>query len=192
MKIYDITKELLSAPVFPGDPTPIMLRKQQISEGDACNLSTISMCLHNATHIDAPLHFIDDGKSAESLELETFIGDCKVVAFHEPDITGADIDEIPEGTTRLLIKGYGKARLTKSAAYALCDRGISLVGIDHATVGTDRDCADVHKILLSSDIAILEGLDFSSVPSGDYLLIAPPLKINGADGVPTRALLIKE
>jgi arylformamidase len=191
MKIYDITRELLSAEVYPGDPTPIMLHKLQISEGDACNLSTISMCLHNGTHIDAPLHFIDGGKSAEKLDLGVFIGECKVVTFFEPEITGADIDEIPNSCERLLIKGFGKSRLSKSAALALIDRGIRLVGIDHPTIGIDSDNIEVHKILLGADIAILEGLDFSGVPSGDYVLVAPPLKIKGADGVPTRAFLMK-
>lgn len=192
MKIYDITKELLSAPVYPGDPTPIMLHKLQISEGDSCNLSTVSMCLHNATHIDAPLHFIDGGKSAEKLDLGVFVGDCKVMTFFEPEITGADIDTVPDGTVRLLIKGFGKSRLSKSAAYALTDRGIRLVGIDHATIGIDSDNVEVHKILLGNDIAILEGLDFQGVPSDDYVLVAPPLKIQGADGVPTRAFLMKD
>ncbi|MBQ2676872.1 MAG: cyclase family protein [Clostridia bacterium] len=193
MRIYDISQEILSSKVYPGDPTPEKTQLLSISEGAACNLSKISMCLHNGTHIDAPCHFVEGAQSIDQMELETFIGECRVVFIPEEIITGEMIDNlVPDDTYRLLIKTTVNGALTQSAATALLDKGVKLVGIDNQTVGIDGQQAPVHLILLHNDIVILEGLNLAQVPEGDYILSAFPLSVQGADGAPCRAVLLQD
>lgn len=189
MKIYDITQELFGCQVFPGDPAPEKEQILQIKNGDNCNLTKISMCAHNGTHLDAPYHFCDDGKTVEELDLNRVIGDALVISF-EGKLTGADIDEIvreykPE---RILFKG--DTVITPESAKALNRYGILLVGVESQTVGTEETLAEIHADLLSAEIVILEGLRLSEVPEGVYFLNAAPLKLGGCDGAPCRAVLI--
>ena len=76
--LIDITQELFSCNVFPGDPQPERKQVQSIENGDICNLTELSMCAHNGTHADAPYHFIKDGKTIDRMGLEPFVGDCFV------------------------------------------------------------------------------------------------------------------
>ena len=193
MRIFDITRELLSAPVYEGDPFPIVNRLLKIEDGDVCNLTAINMCLHTGTHVDAPSHYVEEGRTIEDIPLEKFIGDCKVISVFEKELTGQDIDECGiSGVKRLLIKGYGKANLTRSAAFVLVAEGVELIGIDAPSISTMEDQFEVHRILQLAGVIILEGLDLSVVQSGDYTLFAPPLKISGVEGAPCRAILMKE
>ena len=82
MRIYDISQEVFGCAVFPGDPKPERIDRLKISEGAVCNLSAFSMCAHNGTHVDAPLHFLNEGKSIDQVEIDRFIG-YAYVAAHE-------------------------------------------------------------------------------------------------------------
>ena len=82
MEIIDITQELFTCNVYPGDPQPLMDRVQSTDKGDICNLTRFEMCAHNGTHIDAPFHFIGDGKKVDEMGLTPYVGDC-YVARHE-------------------------------------------------------------------------------------------------------------
>ncbi|OJU15121.1 MAG: hypothetical protein BGN88_02985 [Clostridiales bacterium 43-6] len=192
MQIFDITKELMTAQVYPGDPVPVLQKIYEMEKGEVCNLTAISMCLHNGTHIDAPSHFIQNGETIDEIDLHTCIGECCVASVFEKELTGQDMDEtLPKGTKRLILKGYGKSNLTVSAAYVLVSEGVRLVGIDSQSVGVEGQQTEVHKILQRAGVIILEGLDLSGVQAGNYTLIAPPIKIKGVEGAPCRALLIK-
>ena len=189
MKIIDISQELLQAPVYPGDPVPTLEPLSCIALGDACNLTAAHLCLHNATHADAPLHFLEDEADIASLALEPFLGSCQVVTATGL-LTGADMEQlVPTGCKRLLL-GLGNAFLTQSAAFVLADLGVRLVGTDAPSIGPEQDEAAPHKELLGTGIMVLEGLSLSQVKDGAYFLIAPPIKIAGADGAPVRALLL--
>ena len=191
MKIYDISKELFSAEVFPGDPEPKLEKLMRFDAGDGCNLSALYSCLHAGTHLDAPFHFIDEGAAIDELPLDAFIGECTVISV-EGIITGADIDKIlPKNCLRLLIRGKGAAFLSQSAAFALATEGVILVGTDAQSIATEGDLDSTHRELLLGGVAILEGLDLSQVSNGKYFLFAPPVKIAHADGAPTRAVLIE-
>ena len=183
MKIYDITRELLSASVYPGDTVPQLTAKQQ----GTCTVSDINMCLHNATHIDAPSHYIPDGSSIADLPVELFFGKCTVISVKD-DVVSAD--EVYENTRfaceRVLIKG--NAVLNEFSATELIDKGVRLIGTECCSIGDDR----THEILLRHNIVIIEGLDLQKVKDGNYFLSASPLKINGADGAPCRAILIAD
>ena len=89
MQIIDITQELFHCAVFPGDPVPEMTRSLSLERGDVCNLTAFSMCAHNGTHVDAPFHFIDGGKTVDRMGLVPYVGDCWV-ARHSGDVTVDD------------------------------------------------------------------------------------------------------
>ena len=116
MKIYDISQEVFGCVVFPGDPKPERTKLAQMAEGSLYNLTAFSMCAHNGTHVDAPFHFLPEGKTVEQLALDVFVGEC-FVAWHEGVVTGADaltILDKADGVPRILIAG--KATVTEEAA----------------------------------------------------------------------------
>ncbi len=189
MKIIDITKELFSAPVFPGDPRPELEPIHRIQDGAHCNLSVLHACLHNGTHIDAPLHFCADGKDLAAVALEDCIGECSVVEWNG-ELYGADVENIlPSLRPRVLFKG--NVQISQSAAFVLSDSHITLVGVESQTVEPDGSDGSVHRQLLGNNVVALEGLDLSKVEEGTYFLFVAPLKIEGADGSPVRAILLE-
>jgi arylformamidase len=192
MNIIDISRELFSAPVYPGDPTPYRDFVRRIELGDECNLSGFYMGCHSATHVDAPRHFIEDGKTIDQLDLSRLIGECTVVE-KTGMITGADIDEIlPACKNMILFKGQGNVYLCESGAFALTDAGVTLVGTDALSIETEDDSFPVHRELLGAEVIVLEGLDLSSAEPGNYQLIAFPLLLAGTEASPVRAVLIQE
>ena len=192
MKIYDISQEVFSCAVYPGDPKPEKQALYSTGEGDLYNLTSFAMCAHNGTHVDAPFHFLHNGKTVGQMELAHFVGDC-YVARHEGDVTAADAEEIlkkSDGTERILIAG--NATVTIEAAEVFAAGGIKLLGNEGQTVGPKNAPMQVHLILLRREIALLEGIVLNEVPEGRYFLSAAPLNLGGADGAPCRAYLIQE
>ena len=190
MKIYDISQEVFSCGVYPGDPKPEKQTLCAIADGELYNLTAFSMCAHNGTHIDAPFHFLPEGKTVEQLPLETFVGDC-FVAWCEGDMTASDAESVLEkarGGERLLIAG--PATVTAEAAKVFASGSLRLLGCEGQTVGPEEAPMGVHLILLRRGIALLEGIVLDGVPEGRYFLSAAPLNLAGADGAPCRAYLI--
>lgn len=188
MKWIDITREMIGAPCYPGDPAPRLEPISRLSDGDSCNLSAISACLHNGTHIDAPLHFLPEGEDAAQMALDNCIGECSVLAL-SGELTGAQLEgRLPFCRPRVLFKG--EVSLTQSAAFVLIQAGVKLVGVEGTTVARERT-AEIHRLLLGAGVCLLEGLDLSRAEPGTYMLIAAPLKIAGADGSPVRAVLLE-
>ena len=194
MEIIDISRDILKTPVYPGDPEGYLDEIKSMRQGEKCNLNAFYTCLHTATHIDAPLHFIDGAGAAESMPLDLFIGECQVVEALPGPVTGAFAeDNFPwSGCERLLIKGNGLSHLMESSAYYIVDSGIKLVGTDSQTIGIHGQNENVHKALLTAGIPIVEGLDLTDVEPGRYFLMAQPLKVSGVEGAPLRAVLVKE
>ena len=191
MKIYDISQEIFSCKVWPGDPKPEKQVVHAIEKGAVCNLTAFSMCAHNGTHIDAPFHFLTDGKTVEQMNLALFVGDC-YVARHSGEVTAADAATIlkrAEGIPRILIAG--PATVTAEAAEVFANGGICLLGNESQTVGPESGPMQVHKMLLSQNIVLLEGVVLTDVPEGKYFLSAAPLNLAGADGAPCRAWLME-
>lgn len=194
MQIYDISREFLSAPIFDGDPAPNLSLIQSMDRGDMYNLSLLSACLHTATHIDAPLHFVENGASIDEIDLSVFMGECDVIACNgfDDDIVGEDIERlVRQGAKRVLFKTVGRCRLTLSGAFALISAGVKLVGIDDVSIAPDSETAAVHRELALAGVCILEGLTLSHVQSGRYSLFALPMKIEGTEAAPCRAVLMK-
>ena len=190
MKIYDISQEVFSCTVYPGDPRPEKRMLCSTAAGDVYNLTAFSMCAHNGTHIDAPFHFLPEGKTVERLPLDVFVGDC-FVARYQGDVTAEDARTIlvkAAGAERILIAG--DVTVTEEAAQVFARSGIKLLGNEGQSVGPADAPMAVHKILLSREIVLLEGILLSDVPEGYYFLSAVPLNLAGADGAPCRAYLI--
>ena len=192
MKIYDISQEVFSCSVYPGDPKPEKQLLSSTAAGDLYNLTAFSMCAHNGTHIDAPFHFLGDGKTVDRLDLDTFVGDCYVTR-HAGDVTAADAAAIlkkAQSAQRILIAGNVTVTPEAAAVFAAAD--IKLLGNEGQSVGPDNAPMQVHLILLRRGIALLEGIVLKDVPEGQYFLIAAPFNLAGADGAPCRAYLIKK
>ncbi len=195
MNLHDITQELFSAPVYPGDPKPNKEYFLNIDRGDICNLSILSMGSHTGTHMDAPRHFYAKGDDICQIPLTKCIGECKVIAPPaqvEKWMIGADDIKklLADGIKKLLIKG--NIELTEEAAVEMAKSGLELVGVEGQTVGPEDAPAQVHYILLEAKVVILEGLRLGEIPTGNYILSASPLKMEGLDGSPVRAVLIEQ
>lgn len=195
MKVYDISQEVLSCSVYPGDPVPQRMVLQSMEDGGLYNLSSFRMCAHNGTHIDAPAHFLKAGKTVDALELESFVG-MAYVAEHAGIVSAEDASAILgkaheadcDAAKRILIKG--NAEVSLEAAEVFAQARVLLVGNESQSVGPEDAPMAVHKALLSRDVVLLEGIRLSEVPEGVYLLNAAPLNIAGAEGSPCRAILI--
>ncbi|MBQ5682079.1 MAG: cyclase family protein, partial [Peptococcaceae bacterium] len=188
-------QEVFSGQVYPGDPAPEKEMRSIMENGDLYNLTAFSMCAHNGTHIDAPFHFLKDGKTVDAIGLEAFVG-MAYVAEHHGSVSGNDAAEIikkaekqnPEAARRILIKGDAEVSLEAAQIFASAE--ILLLGNESQTVGPEDAPMEVHLMLLSANVILLEGIRLSEVSEGVYFLNAAPLNLSGADGSPCRALLI--
>ena len=195
MIIYDISQEVFSCQVYIGDPVPEKKLISSTEKGDLYNLTAFSMCAHNGTHVDAPFHFLKDGKSIDAISLDTFVG-MAYVAEHHGIVSGKDAIEIlekakeqnPEAAKRILIKGA--AVVSSEAAKEFASNRVLLLGNESQTVGPEDAPMEVHLILLGANVVLLEGVRLAEVSEGVYFLSAAPLNLSGADGSPCRAILI--
>jgi len=199
MNIFDITRPLSEKTfVYPGDCTPVFTRKVHAGY----RTSEIRMGSHSGTHIDAPAHCAGYSGTIDTVPLSSLLGRCRVIDVMAagPEITAshlAVVDTVP----RILLKtgfsvtdtnGTGFPGLSSDAARFLIDRKIECIGIDSPSIGYAGDEDTVHHILLGHGCIILEFLDLSGVPAGDYLLAALPLRLEGLDGSPARVVLFNE
>ena len=195
MIIYDISQEVFSCQVYADDPVPEKKLISSTEKGDMYNLTAFSMCAHNGTHVDAPFHFLKDGKSIDAICLDTFVG-MAYVAEHHGIVSGKDAIEIlekakeqdSEAAKRILIKGA--AVVSSEAAKVFASAEILLLGNESQTVGPEDAPMEVHLILLGANVVLLEGVRLAEVSEGVYYLSAAPLNLSGADGSPCRAILI--
>jgi arylformamidase len=202
----DITVPLRTGMVhWPGDPDVRIQRIKSIADGDSLNVTTLSMCMHTGTHIDAPLHFLDGGEGMDQMPLAAVVGRARVLAFSGAGSIGAPElarHHIRPGE-RLLLKTPNSGRcwrshefvedyvaLNESGAEFLAERGVETVGIDYLSIGSPGDEGErVHRVLMTAGVWIIEGLDLSVVGAGDYELICLPLRVPRADGAPARAII---
>ena len=211
MKIFDISVPVSAEmPVWTGDPRIVLERYRSISAGSSCNNSKLACSVHTGTHVDAPAHFIENGKTVESLSLNTLIGPVVVADLTDTDMITPDMLEalsLGPQTIRLLLKTRNSAlwadphhefhedfvALSPQAAQWFIHRGIKLVGIDYLSIQMFKDAEPLtHHTLLGAGVIVVEGLNLQDVPPGHYQLICLPIKLTGSDGAPTRAVLVKE
>lgn len=210
MRIYDITIPIHpEMPVWPGDSGVSIERVSKIEAGDNANVSHISLGAHTGTHVDAPYHFIPEGITLDQVPLDRFIGEVAVVEMLDIDrIHRRDLENLnlPDETKKVLFKTRNSwiwvegqqvfqenfVALDPDAAQYLVDLGVTLVGIDYLSIAPFRESRPTHQILLGAGVIILEGIDLSGVPAGFFTLYCLPLKLDGCDGAPARAILVGE
>ena len=204
----DVSVPLHSGMVHWPDNPPVQIEYMlHMGRGDVCNVSTLSMGSHTGTHMDAPLHFLPEGKGLHEMPFHAAIGRARVIEIRDPEsIKPGELrpHNIRQGE-RLLFKTKNSSRcwktdtfvedfvyISQEAARYLASVGVLTVGIDYISVGGyTNDGVETHLALLEADIWIIEGLDLSQVEPGMYELICLPLRIDGSDGAPTRAILRK-
>lgn len=192
MKLYDISQEVFGCKVYPGDPAPNREVLSSIADGALYNLTAFSMCAHNGTHVDAPAHFLPDGKTIDAIPLESTVGPA-FVAEHTGILTAEDAKSIlnrSRGCKRLLLKG--EVTVSLGAAEVFARNQLLLVGNESQTVGPEDAPMAVHLALLKAGTVLLEGIRLQEVAEGEYFLFAAPLALGGADGAPCRAILMKQ
>lgn len=195
MRIYDISQEIFGCQVYPGDPAPEKQTLYAMENGDLYNLTAFRMCTHNGTHIDAPAHFLKDGKTVDAVPVEAFVG-LAYVAAHSGLVTAEDAAAIlekaksqnAEAAKRILLKGAAEVSL--EAAKVFASAKLWLLGNESQTVGPEDAPMAVHQVLLGAEVILLEGIRLGAVPEGVYLLNAAPLHLFGAEGAPCRAILM--
>lgn len=206
-RIYDISVPIRSGGlVYPGNPEIEITLQQAVANGAGANVSTIRFGSHTGTHADAARHFFDDGQTVDRIPLERLIGPALLVAFPDdlPAVTAADLRKHDlKGRKRVLLRTRNSALLSQKefvpdytylapdGAQFLVDSGVELVGIDYLSIEQFHSGHHkTHRILLERSVVILEGLDLSIPAPGEYELICLPLRIEGCDGAPARAVLI--
>jgi arylformamidase len=206
-RIYDISVPIRSGGlVYPGNPEIEITLQQAVARGAGANVSSIHLGSHTGTHVDAARHFFDDGQSVDRIPLERLIGPALLLAFPADlraigaaDLRGHDL----KGRTRILLRTRNSALLSQKefvgdytylapdGAQYLVDNGVELVGIDYLSIEQFHSGHHMtHRTLLEKSVVILEGLDLSAPAPGEYELICLPLRIEGCDGAPARAVLI--
>jgi len=207
MKIIDISQEIHSdMTVYPGDPHFVSRPSSSFKRGDMCEVSELTIGSHCGTHIDAPLHMIPGGATLESMPLDCFIGPCRVLTLPVHVVTEKMLIEhdVKPGERILLRtdpKGefpakngqFNPAVLSMRAAQHLAELKVKLIGIDSPTVENMEICdGEIHRTLLQSGVALLEGLCLEKAAGEHYFLSALPLSLTGENGAPCRAVLVEE
>jgi arylformamidase len=210
-RIIDVTVPIRPGMLtYPGDPTVAIERTSDMRNGDLSNLSVLSMSTHTGSHVDPPIHFLEDGATIDALPLETLVGQARVVDMRgEVSIGASQLDrlDLPHDVGRLLfLTDWSERWAERSPAFPdavtgvtvdgagwLIARGVRLVGTDFISIETADDLTfPVHRALLGAGIAIVEGLDLRDVPAGRYTLWCLPLKIHEGDGGPARVVLVQD
>lgn len=189
---------------WPGSIGFISKQHMSVEKGDDANVSHIQMDVHSGTHIDAPLHFLKDGRSVKDIPLEKLIGECFVLeSLNGKSITNNDIERVPLGVKKLLIKTANSSlwsepkhafneeyvALDLSGATAAAERGFDLLGVDYLSIQKFTESTDAHRVLLKKNIVLLEGIDLREVNEGVYDLWCLPVRMDDLEAAPCRALL---
>ena len=206
-RIYDISVPIRSGGLaYPGNPEIDITLQQAVAKGAGANVSAIRFGSHTGTHADAARHFFDDGQPVDKIPLERLIGPALLVSFADEvrAIGAAELEAHDlKGHKRILLRTRNSALLSQrdfardytylapDGAQYLVDKGVEVVGIDYLSIEQFHSGHHkTHRTLLAKSVVILEGLDLSVPPPGEYQLICLPLRIEGCDGAPARAVLI--
>ena len=206
-RIYDISVPIRTGGlVYPGNPEIDISLQQAITKGAGANVSTLLFGSHTGTHADAARHFFDDGQPVDQIPLSRLIGPALLIGFDDSvRAIGADHLRAHDltGQTRVLLRTRNSSLLASTefvrdytylapdGAEYLVEQGIELVGVDYLSIEQFRSGHHrTHRTLLERAVVIVEGLDLSVPAPGQYQFICLPLRIEGCDGAPARAVLV--
>jgi arylformamidase len=190
-------------PVWPGSPGVRIRHTRTIADGNPSNESKLEMDVHCGTHVEGPLHFIDGAEPVGTIPMSVFVGPAHVEHLRGATAIGPnELASVPPGTERLLLRTSNSdlwrqtatfrrdyVALTLDGAKWIADRGIKLVGVDYLSVQRWGDDPETHRVLMRAGVAILEGIDLSDAPAGDYRLTCLPLRLESTEAAPARAIL---
>lgn len=210
MRIIDISVTIRPGmPVWPGDPEVDLHRRAKIEEGAHANVTLLACSAHTGTHVDAPYHFLPDGGTIESLPLDALVGPAQVVqlpsnveVINEEVLKQLKLEPVVE---RILFKTRNSelwkdpnapfnttfVGIDESGARFLAERKTKLVGLDYLSIAPYKKSGPTHNVLLGAGIVIVEGLNLADASAGKYTLACLPLKLEGSDGAPARAVLME-
>jgi arylformamidase len=206
-RIYDVSVPIRSGGlVYPGNPEIDITLQQAVARGAGANVSAIKFGSHTGTHADAARHFFDDGQTVDKIPLDRLIGPALLIGFAD-DVRAIGAADLAQhdlgGKKRILLRTRNSALLSNrefaadytylapDGAQYLVDNNVELVGIDYLSIEQFHSGHhQTHRILLERSVVIVEGLDLSAPPPGEYQLICLPLRIEGCDGAPARAVLV--
>jgi arylformamidase len=190
---------------WPDNPPVEIERTLSIERGHAANVSKLSLGAHTGTHMDAPVHFLDDGPGIDVVPLAAGIGRARVIEIADPEaIKPAELaSHALHAGERVLFKTHNSIRcwqtdafvpdfvhISRDAAEYLAAHHVQTVGVDYLSVGGYvKDGHETHHALLAAGIWIIEGLNLADVLAGEYELICLPLRVVNGDGAPARAIL---
>ena len=199
-----------SVPVWPGQPDVSLRKASRLDEGDTANVTVLRMAMHTGTHMDAPLHFLQNGGDITTAPTWAMMGAVRVA--HLPD----DVDGIDRATvetwesqngalqsgervffrTRNSNRDWSQEKFHEDyvavlpdAATYLVEKGLRVVGVDYLSVAPFDNPTDTHRILLSNNVWVIEALNLRDVAAGRYEMVATPLPLVGSDASPVRVLL---
>jgi len=202
----DVSVPLRTGMVHWPDNQPVSIERMlDIECGDVANVSKLSMGANTGTHMDAPIHFFRTGRGLDTMPLTATIGRARVIEIRDPEsIKPEELrpHRIQRGE-RVLFKTRNSARcwqtddfvedfvyISQEAARYLAAKQVQTIGVDYLSVGGFfKDGVETHHALLEAGIWIIEGLNLANVAPGIYELVCLPLKIEGSDGAPSRAIL---
>jgi arylformamidase len=212
MKIFDISVPITpEMPVWPGDPAVDLQQVSAIASGESANITHLSMSVHTGTHIDAPKHFLDHGKTIGQIPFEKLVGEVLVM---EIDVSVSVISNLVlqshpatdrlKGARKVLFRTRNSALwsispnefrtdyvgIDKSGAEFLAALGLDLIGVDYLSIAPFDETLAPHQTLLTKDIVLLEGLDLSNIPAGIYELYCLPISLPDCEGAPARVILV--
>jgi arylformamidase len=206
-RVHDVSRPLQdSGVIYPGDPDIVFRAHSSIDRGDPANVTALALGSHSGTHVDAPSHFLPGRDTVDRMPLERLIGPAAVLDL-PTELASVGADDLARqdlhGQRRVLLRTRNSAvpathftsdycALAPDGAEYLLERGVELVGIDALSIEPfgSSDFA-VHHLLLARGVVIVEGLDLSSIPAGVYQFVCLPLRLEGLDGAPARAVLIE-
>jgi len=206
-RIYDVSVPIRDGGlIYPGNP-PIRVEAQQaIARGAGANVSHVSFGSHTGTHVDSARHFFDDGQTVDAIDMQKLMGPALLIALDDSvtSVTAELLQQFKlQAHKRLLIRTRNSGLLkdpefhrdytfiAPDAAEYLVEQGIELVGVDYLSIEQFRSGHHrTHRTLLGKGVVIVEGLDLSEPPPGEYDFCCLPLRLEGLDGAPARAILI--
>lgn len=168
--------------------------------------STITLSSHDGTHVDGPSHFLEHGVSIDHVPLATFIGPCKVIDLTHCDekITLSDVAACDVNAGDIILFKTKNSLLSPTAAFNpnfvfidlhaalfLADKKIKTVGVDYLGIERQQPKHETHEAFLANNIGVIEGLRLADAAAGSYFLCCLPLKVQGLEGAPARAILLK-